>query len=785
MSGIVSQAPQFDQSIAEMYSLGGKLCESRTFLIYGAVLTAHRENRLIVAGKSTLEPLSERTRRFGEHLSSLFSFFGAQKGRGTLFQGGVDSLGYPFLELDTVAGSQYSPVTRSLAEAERRFQLLVEVVARFHDAGICFGDLSFASFLDDPVQGPFLIGLLGVSSPITDSIRQSAHESFLAPEILSGALPTPAADVFSLCLMGGALCGVTAMGGDRRYGAELQNKLIRQGVPEWLSQILSVGAANNQTERPKSCVELIGLINEGRLGGLSGPLIKRGEVSQDTGEEGSAKSSGAQVFSDPKVANDIPVPSRASGKPAVILAMLGILSVVFTFYFRGIKPAQDLGLVNPSTTFLRSIGFSSSMTSVEREQLLKRLSRSDDPIVHDAAILLIELAKTVEDRVAAENWLLERCAGQGFTNSVRLVRSWFGDKPLVRPKGYLVALRALDPLMPQELRDAALAEIGLTNRTIAIQLGAGLLLDSGGRESERKSLSQLVKYEIDEADVLHRPLPAVLLALPESRNSFALDTPTLLKNLSSEDIEWLISVMVKQGDYHLLSKLVAALVEKPGITELQKSMLRNVVADDSAPIVVRGSVTRMIFGSITKDDIAAVANWNDIRAGSLLLNLSQLQLKDDDLNEIFKGLVIKNMTNELTAGMVAALGRVPEGERVKIGRAVGYFFRMSEEGKVPETLHEELITTAAENPAVMSAIMKSDCSVCREVILDIAPQKVSSGALFSLLRSHDKRLRLKALNRLAQYKDVGAVILLRDIFNDEKDPEVRNRYGELFPQLIE
>lgn len=785
MSGIVVRAPQFDESIAEMYSLGGKLCESPTFLVHGAVLPEHRENRLIVAGKSALEPLSEGTRRFGEQLSSLFSFFGMQKGRGTLFQGGIDSMGYPFLELDTVAGSQYSSAPRALPEAERRFHCLVEVVARFHDAGICFGDLSFASFLDEPARGPILVGLLGVSSPLTASTRQSAEECFLAPEVLSGALPTPAADVFSLCLMGGALCGVTVMGGERGDGAELYKKFIRQGVSEWLSRVLSVGAASDPTERPKSCVELIELMNEGRQGGLSGPLVKREDVPQETGEESPAKSGGAQVFDTPQVAPDIPEPSRASGRPVVILALLGILGFVFTFYFRGVTSNEDMGSANPSTAFLRSIGFSTSMTSAERQQLFKRLSTSEDPIVHDAAILLIEGAQTVEDRVEAENWLLERCAGRGLTNSVRIVRSWFGDKPLVRPRGYILALRVLDPSLPQEPRDTAFEEIGRINRTVAIQLGAGLLLDSGGREAERKSLSRLVKDELDEAEVLSRPLSAVLLALPESRNSLALDAPTIIKSLSPADTAWLISLMVKQGDYHLLSQLVAVLVETPGVTELQKSMLRTVVADDNAPIVVRGAVTRMTFGGITKDDIASVVNWNDKRAGTLLLNLSQLPLEDDDLTEIFKALVIKNVTTEPTAAMVAALAKVPEGERVTIGRAVGYFFRLSEEGKVSERPHEELVIAAAENPALLSVIMKSDCSVCREVVLDTAPQKVSSGMLFSLLRSTDKRLRIKALNRLAQYQDVGAVNLLRDTFNAEKDPEVRNRYGELFPQLVE
>ena len=213
-------------------------------------------------------------------------------------------------------------------------------------------------------------------------------------------------------------------------------------------------------------------------------------------------------------------------------------------------------------------------------------------------------------------------------------------------------------------------------------------------------------------------------------------------------------------------------------------MLRSVVSDESAPIAIRGAAARLTFGSVSNEDIGLVIGWNDVRAGDLLLNLSQFPLEETKLIEVFKALVIKKIAGEPAAAMVAALGRIPEGERLKIGRAVGYFYTITQTGRVPEPPDIELVTTAAQDSSILSAIMKSDCTPCREVIIDVAPHRLSSAMLFSLLKASEPNLRIKALKRLAEYKDIGAINLLRNSYDDEKDGSVREMYAKLFPNLI-
>jgi hypothetical protein len=783
MSEVSVWVPQLSESIAEMYSIGGKLCDSVNFIVHSAVLVSGRESRVVVVGKAPLDSLSDGSRRFGVHLSALLKFFSGQGARGTLFRGGLDSQGYPFLELGSVNGSQYSQVVRNLPEAERRFKSLVEEVAKFHSAGICFGDLSFSSFMDDPATGPFLVGLLGLVNPKSDTKVRSSEEVFIAPEILNSQLPSPASDVFSLCIMGGFLFGVAVTPDGRVDEHKFYDKLVSKGVSDSLSRVISCGLSNDPESRPKNSVELAHLLAEARHGRLSGPLVKRETVPLDDVTENHKESNGSQVFAPPEIKKEIS-PPLLRGKTVLSIALLGIIVVVVAFYARGISPRHDLGVLGQSTALLRTAGFSLTMTSAERAQMFERLDQTNDPIVHDAAILLIERAQTVEDRVAAESWLLNRCEKVGLVRSVKIIQDWFGDKPLVRPLGFIAGLRALDPSAPFEVRDRYLGEIAQSNRPVAIQISAALVLDGGGREGDRRSLSRLVAGLLDEKDLLGRPLSAILLAIPETRNTFESELKDSLTSMSASDLEWLTSVVVKQGDYHLLARIADALANTPESTELQKNILRSVVSDESAPIALRGTAARLAFGEISDEDIALLVGWNDVRAGALLLTLSQFPLDEATLSEVFKALVIKKIASEPAASMVTVLAKIPDGERSKPGRAVGYFYRITELGKVPESPDIDLVNVAAENSSMLSAIMKSGCSPCREVIINIAPHKLSSAMLFSLLKAKEPHLRIKALKRLAQYKDVGAINLLRNAYDDEKDDQVRDSYAKLFPSLV-
>jgi hypothetical protein len=778
MSDASVQVPQLSESIAEMYSIRGKLCESVNFTVHSAVLDSERESRIVVVGKIPLDLLGDGVRRFGAQLSALLELFSHQENKGALLLGGLDSQRYPFLELASVSGSQYSEGARALPEAERRFQLLVDEVAKFHAAGICFGDLSFASFMDDPANGPFLVGLLGLINPYNSIGVRSSEEVFLAPEILKGQIPSPASDVFSLCIIGAFLFGLSVTHELRFDAPQLYGKLVRKGVSDWLSRVISCGVTEEPGSRPNSSVELAELLREARQGRLSGPLIKL-ETEPITGAgENPNSASGSQVFGSPQIKQDISPHSRL-GKTVLTIALLGILVALVAFYLRGISPNQDAGVLGQSTAFLRSVGFSLTMTSAERAQMFERLAQSTDPAVHDAAILLIERASTVKERVAAENWLLDRCARAGMMRSVKIIKAWFGDKPLVRPQGFIAGLRVLDPSAPSEVLDRYLDEIVMANRPVAIQIAAGLLLDNVGHQGDRKSLSRLVASAFDEKDLLSRPIPAVLIAIPETRNEFELDLKDSLSSLSTSDLEWLISVMVKQGDYLLLSRIANALATTPDITDLQRSMLRSVVSDESAPIAIRGAVARLAFGTFSNEDVGLLARWNDVRAGALLLNLSQFQLEEDRLREVFNALIIKKIASEPAAAMVTALGKIPEGDRLRLGRAIGYFYSITENGKVPEAPDINLVTAAAEDSSILSAIMKSECSPCREIVIDIVPQKLSSAMLFSLLKAGEPNLRIKALRRLAQYHDIGAINLLRKSYSEEKDSQVREVYENL------
>jgi len=63
MSDVSARVPQLSESIAEMYSIGGKLCESVNFTVHSAVVASERESRIVVVGKTPLDSLSDGVRR--------------------------------------------------------------------------------------------------------------------------------------------------------------------------------------------------------------------------------------------------------------------------------------------------------------------------------------------------------------------------------------------------------------------------------------------------------------------------------------------------------------------------------------------------------------------------------------------------------------------------------------------------------------------------------------------------------------------------------------------------
>lgn len=761
MTEVIVNIPQAQEAVSRIYELGARLAEYPTSTLYVGRLSSQRESRLIVVGRSRFEVSGDRARHFADRTAALLSYYARYPSSGAVLRGELDVEGLPFLELVRVQGDLYPIVRRSQAEADRRFMSLVRAVSSFHAAGLWFGDLTPTSFIADSLLEPVVVGLMGLTGPIMLASDQIDQAVYLAPEVRRGQPSSPASDVFSLCVIGSMLFGVTFQSREIIRAVEVQERLDKEDAPEWLRAIICQGLSPCPGDRPADAVHLLEIIQSAREGRVSGPVVRREGQSFALANRANPDTSEPEIGAPVAIAQ-APADRNYGGKLIVGSAIFGIFLLAIIFYRDGISTLSSAErAADQAMALLLQAGFSSEMTQLERSQFFERLGRTSDPTVHEAMILVIDRATSVEERLAAESWLLDRCDRMGMHRSVGIIRRWFGDEPRVRPRGFLAALRALDRSAPQVAHDRTIEEVADSERSVAIQLGVGLLMDWGGREADRKTLSRLVAGVPDNKDILERPITAIVLGLSETRRSFPDDTREAFLSLNGDDLLWLLSRIIREQDEEALPTVVSAALASPDLSSRQKKFLELGLSGNGAPSQVRLAAVRLATRTFIKEDLEALAAWRDVRSGRMLLMLTQFQGDDRVLRGILNSLFAKSVDSEPAQSMLTILKRSSEADILRAGRTPGYFYELSVDEERQREVDVSLVRDMTSVPDLVKAIMESKCSRCQEVVIDAVPEKLAPAMLFRLLRANTFGLRIKALRRLAQYEDVGAVSLLR------------------------
>ena len=784
MSDMMTPVQQASEPVSRLYELGVRWGDSPTFSVFvGRVIGG--PVRMIIVGRDKYDPQSTEVARFKLRLAELSELFGKYPNLGGIVRAALDSEGYPFLELIRVGGDPFPFVGRSFGEASRRFVSLVSVMAQFHAEGIFFGDLHPMSFLADESLTPTLVGLLGLLGKRGFSSESPGDIFSFAPEVRKGEIATASSDVFSVSVLGALLCGCVFREHEEIQPTVLEARLRRDGVPEWFIQILSRGLASDPAQRPQSCVEFMSELQTIRDASVSAPPIIK-EMSPTARNPGNGLTANeAQVFS-PSVDAMNPVEPRG-GKPRqilILLIVLGIALAFLRFYSQGVSHAP-IGGDSASQSILEQAGFSPGMSPEKRVEFFKRLSQIKDPSVHDVTISLVERAEDSDERASIENWILERYETQGLRLAVATIRDWYGSNPLVRPTGFLEALRALDRTAPNPERAKSFSRIAQADLATAIKLASALLIDGGGQDKDRRILSFLVTGVGDDKDFLTRPPSLLLLSFRVGRDHYVNNINDSIDSLNTEELLWLLSRLARRGDdRQMISKVLARLNSRIDITEGQRKILELALGSGDVPDHVRLAAIRLSGGGVKDEDIAALGGWSDIRAGQILLLLTQQQIAADKFRAIVDVLRGKEIESEPSSSILEAVGELTDEQQNIGAKAAGYFFDVASKNRVPDIVDVPLATKAFEIPGVVAAIVKSDCVPCIHIVLNLAPDKLSSAKLFSLLSNPAPEIRSKVLNLLARYSDVGAVNLLRQNFEKEKEEKVRKVYSELFPHLF-
>jgi serine/threonine-protein kinase len=158
-----------------------------------------------------------------------------------------------------------------VARAREILRAIGCAVARAHDAGVVHGDLKPANIFVDrsgPKVGDF--GVARVLDEETGATTLAATPAFAAPEVLRGAKPTPASDVYSLaCLAFEMLTGRPPYEGGNAWEVATKHleapipsvRVSRPAVDVELDEAIRRGMQKDPRKRPRSAehfVEMIG-----------------------------------------------------------------------------------------------------------------------------------------------------------------------------------------------------------------------------------------------------------------------------------------------------------------------------------------------------------------------------------------------------------------------------------------------------------------------------------------------------------------------------------------------
>lgn len=249
----------------------------------------------------------------------------------TVYDYGQDDDG-PFLVMELADGPTLDQVAPELGEAEaiEIGARLAEALAAIHAVGIVHRDVKPANVIVSE-RGPLLtdFGIAlnpGVTSMITDPGKIVVTPSYAAPEVLTGAAPTPAADVYALAVIVAELSnGHPLFSGFERPDAPPELRDAR------LARILGPALSSDPAERPSAA-------------GLAAALVAAAPTMSTpvaTGNEGATLLMDVPVVAAATPQPSAPSKSQAGGGRLLrwLMAALLVGALIFLLVTQG--PASD------------------------------------------------------------------------------------------------------------------------------------------------------------------------------------------------------------------------------------------------------------------------------------------------------------------------------------------------------------------------------------------------------------------------------------------------------------
>ncbi|MCI5065449.1 hypothetical protein MRY87_06960 [bacterium] len=717
---------------------------------------------------------------------------------------GVDAEGTAFALFPALDGYPVAAGNLEGAEAERRFSNCLRLVSLLHERGVALGDISSDSFWLTRDGELLVVGLIGIlTRDPRDAVSHCPASSlpFLAPEIRRDAIFDRRSDVYSLGVLGYFLFTRTYPYGAGESGvhdAPLQpiGELL-PNPPVWADEILSRALDRDPAARFESATEMLAELKKVRARVSEDdamPIIRRrsSHAVQPTRhavpqprDEGDRSPTSRQ--------------SRAIGVPTsqviLLLLLFVILIASLLFLFPSVSPEAPAENATRLEDRLRPVleavkdepiaqeleGLADSRLPLsERKKFLRKLVLSDDPFAHDALLKSAQEAPNGDFRQASEKALLDRARRQGLSRAAEQARLWLRTlRSNEYPVGYEPLLQVLDRSLPLDARFSALRKAYSSQPTVALRLGAALTFDLEQLEEFRPVLSQMVGDSLRLEDAAARSAIALIMVHPDLSVVFAEDVLQFREQVPNGDITWLMKRLAVRRDVHVRAIANLAL-ERELVSPIRSVFLETIRDRADLPAHIVTALVRGASGALEPEDLAAFGRWYDFRSEKVLL-AALADVRDVELSRRgIETLAGKSLVQEPSASVMEWIRESEWEQREKFSQLVGMLGHLDR--VTPEALAEELklLDSLVRDSELLNILLDTDNGVIVSTVVTKYGDVLGLGTLLTLLDSRDPTIRIEAIRALKGFNDLGALKIIIDHYEREKDARVKEVYRETF-----
>jgi hypothetical protein len=417
---------------------------------------------------------------------------------------------------------------------------------------------------------------------------------------------------------------------------------------------------------------------------------------------------------------------------------------------------------------------------LEQANELEKITNSDDPIAHQILVTSAKDAKTQQMRALSEKAIIDRARRLGLMRSSEQVRQWLrglkdGDLPTV----YEAVLRSLDTTLPIEARKTLLRQGYASEPKLVLKLAAALALDSASFDQYQPVLAQLIGDAARWSDASDHAALSLILAYEELALLFGDDIIQRRDQIPDKDVVWLLKILAGRGDVNV--RAIANLaIERNVLPPVPAQFLMLVRDRTDLPADVLATLVRAAAGVLRSEDINPLGRWFDVDAERVLLGICAVGAPSEVMQDAFDTLAGKSLTLEPSAALVDWVRRNQWENRLSFARAVGSLAYVDTVSESELTAAFDSLDKYMKDPDLIDVLLEAKNPRISQIIVQRYAGSLGLGGLINLLSDSAKEIRIAAIKSLKDYNDIGALKIIIDRYERERDPAVREAYRENF-----